>query len=188
MQLGSLRPPPQALPTLRRHGSRLLSDRYADALSHMRATGLGQDNFRKAAGQELPALRLTGDEWLHALYPGISTPEAETGPFRSRVERLQWSIALRSLEIGCDVVLDWGVWAREERDLCRAGAREVGARVVLCVFDPSIDELWNRLSRRNADRPIGTFEISKAVLLRWSRLFQRPNADELALYDPWEAI
>jgi predicted kinase len=125
--------------------------------------GSGKTTLAKRLEQELPAFRLTGDEWLHALYPGISTPEAETGPFRSRVERLQWLIALRSLELGCDVVLDWGVWAREERDLCRTGAREVGARVVLCLLDPPIDELWDRLSRRNADRPFGAFGIPRAA-------------------------
>jgi predicted kinase len=149
--------------------------------------GSGKTTVAMRLERELPALRLTGDEWLQALHPGISTSEAETGPFRSRVERLQWSIALRSLELGCDVVLDWGVWAREERDLCRIEARKVGARVVLCLLDHPIDELWNRLSQRNAERPNGVFDIRKADLFRWSRRFQRPTADELALYDPWGA-
>ena len=147
--------------------------------------GSGKTTLARRLEQELGALRLTGDEWLQALYPGISTEEAETGPLRSRVEGLQWSIALRTLELGRDVVLDWGVWAREERDLCRAGARDVGARVVLCLLDPPLDELWDRLSRRNVDRPFGAFDIPRASLLRWSDRFQRPTAEELALYDPW---
>lgn len=149
--------------------------------------GSGKTTLARRLEQEAPALRLTADEWLHELYPGISTADAETGPFRSRVERLQWTTVVRALELGCSVVLDWGVWAREERDLYRAGAREVGAQVVLCLLDPPVDELWNRLARRNADRPFGAFEITKAALLRWSELFQRPTADELALYDPWQA-
>ena len=149
--------------------------------------GSGKTTLARRLELEAPALRLTADEWLHELYPGISTSEAEAGPFRSRVERLQWLAARRALELGCNVVLDWGVWAREERDLYRTGAREIGARVVLCTLDPPVDELWNRLSRRNADRPFGVFEISKASLVRWSAMFQRPTADELALYDPWKA-
>jgi predicted kinase len=149
--------------------------------------GSGKTTLAKRLEREVSALRLTADEWLHELYPGISTLEAETGPFRSRVEGLQWMTALRTLELGGDVVLDWGVWAKEERDLYRAGAREVGARVVLCLLDPPVDELWDRLSRRNADRPSGAFEIGKHDLLKWSERFQRPTADELALYDPWMA-
>jgi predicted kinase len=149
--------------------------------------GSGKTTLAKRLEQEVPALRLTADEWLHELDPDISTPEAETGPLRGRVEALQWPIALRALELGCHVVLDWGLWARAERDLYRTGAREIGARVVLCLLDPPIEELWNRLARRNADRPAGAFEIPKAALLRWSGRFQCPTADELALYDPWQA-
>lgn len=146
--------------------------------------GSGKTTLAKRLEREAPALRLTGDEWMHDLYPGISTTEAETGPGRSRVERLQWRIALRVLELGSDVVVDWGVWAREERDLCRTGARALGARVVLCLLDPPVDELWSRLSRRNADRPAGAFDIPREALLRWSGRFERPSPDELALYDP----
>ena len=149
--------------------------------------GAGKTTLARRLEQDVPALRLTGDEWLHQLYPGISTPEAETGPGRGLVERLQWAVAMRALELGCSVVVDWGVWAREERDLCRTEARRIGARAVLCLLDPSVDELWERLSRRNTDRPSGAFEISRPELLRWSRRFQRPTADELALFDPWRA-
>ena len=150
--------------------------------------GSGKTTLARRLEREVPALRLTGDEWLHDLYPGISTVEAETGPLRSRVEALQWTIALRALELGSDVVLDWGVWAREERDLCRTGARAVGARVVLCLLDPPIDELLSRLARRNAERPAGAFDIPEDALLRWSERFQRPTAEELALYDALEGL
>jgi predicted kinase len=149
--------------------------------------GSGKTTLARRIERDVPALRLTADEWLHELYPGISTPEAETGPFRGRVERLQWPFALRGLELGLDVVLDWGLWGREERDLYRTGGQAVGARVVLCLLNPPIEVLWERLSGRNADRPFGAFEISKAELLRWSERFQRPTAGELALFDPWDA-
>jgi predicted kinase len=149
--------------------------------------GSGKSTLAKRLEQEASALRLTADEWLHELYPTITTAEAEEGPARSRVERVQWKVAQRALQLGCAVVLDWGLWAREERDLYRTGARDVGARVVLCLLDPSVDELWERLARRNSDRPFGAFEIPKDALLEWAKLFQRPTAEELALYDAWQA-
>ncbi|MGZ2486997.1 putative kinase [Rhizobium pisi] len=113
----------------------------------------------------------------------ISTPEAETGPCRGRVENLQWQIAMRAIKLQCNVVIDWGVWSRAKRDACRDEARAVGARVVLCFLDVPFDELWDRVSRRNAELPVGTFDISWADLLRWSKLFEPPTAEELALYD-----
>jgi predicted kinase len=150
--------------------------------------GSGKSTLARRLEQEVPALRLTADEWLHELYPGITTAQAEEGTARSRVERLQWPLALRALQLGCDVVLDWGLWSRGERDLYRTRARQIGARVVLCLLDPSLEELWARLSQRNAERPPGVFDIPQEALLRWSKRFQRPTAEELALYDPWEEL
>lgn len=147
--------------------------------------GSGKTTLAKRLEKELPALRLTADEWLHGLYPDLSTTEAEHGPFRRRLEPLQWMTARRALELGCNVVLDRGLWAREERDFYRIGAREVGAGVALCLLDLPVDVLWDRLSRRNADRPFGAFDIPKSALLRWAESFQRPMADELVLFDPW---
>ncbi|MGO7203218.1 AAA family ATPase [Rhizobium ruizarguesonis] len=145
--------------------------------------GSGKTSLAKIIEQEASALRLTGDYWMHKLYPGISTPEAETGPCRGRVESLQWQIALRAIGLQCNVVVDWGVWSRAERDICREEARAAGARVVLCFLDVPFDALWNRVCRRNAALPAGTFDISRADLLRWSKLFEPPTAEELALYD-----
>ncbi|MGO7039975.1 AAA family ATPase [Rhizobium acaciae] len=145
--------------------------------------GSGKTSLAKIIEQEASALRLTGDDWMHKLYPGISTPEAETGPCRERVESLQWQIALRAIRLQCNVVVDWGVWSRAERDICRQEARAAGARVVLCFLDVPLDALWDRVSRRNAELPAGTFDISRADLLRWCKLFEPPTAEELALYD-----
>ena len=145
--------------------------------------GSGKTSLAKIIEHEASALRLTGDDWMHKLYPGISTPEAETGPCRGRVEGLQWQIALQAIRLQCNVVVDWGVWSRAERDACRDEARAYGARVVLCFRDVPFEELWNRLSRRNAELPAGTFHIARADLHRWSKLFEPPSAEEMALYD-----
>lgn len=146
--------------------------------------GSGKTSLAKAIEHEVFALRLTGDDWMHGLYPGISTPEAELGPCRGRVEQLQWQIALQVLRLDYSVVLDWGVWSRAERDACREEARAASARVVLCFLDVPFEELWDRVANRNAARPADTFEISRNDLLRWSKLFEPPTDEELALYDP----
>lgn len=120
---------------------------------------------------------------MHKLYPGISTQEAETGPYRGRVEALQWQVALRTVKLGCNVVVDWGVWSRAERDTCREDVRAAGAKIVLCFLDVPFEELWHRVSRRNTALPAGTFAISRADLLRWSKLFEPPTIDEMSLFD-----
>jgi hypothetical protein len=144
--------------------------------------GSGKTTLARRLEAGRPALRLTSDEWLHELYPELTPQDLE--PFRGAVEQVQWSVTVRSLELGCDVVLDWGLWSRRGRDELRRGARAIGARVVLCLLDPSGDELWDRLSRRNATLPAGTFHITEAALDRAIRLFEHPATDELALFDP----
>jgi predicted kinase len=127
------------------------------------------------------ALRLTADEWLHELHPEVSG--AELDALRDPVERVQWNVATRALELGCSVVLDWGLWSRQERDHYRLEARALGARVVLCLVDASRQELLHRLTRRNADAAPGTFHITEARLDQSMSLFERPTDEEIALFD-----
>ncbi|NJQ03759.1 AAA family ATPase [Streptomyces zingiberis] len=128
------------------------------------------------------ALRLTSDEWIRRLWPDGS--DAEFDAARLPVEGVQWDVALRTLELGCDVVLDWGVWTRAERTRCREGARRVGARVELHFLDLPVDELWLRLRRRNTEAPPGTFRFGRDLLDRYALRFERPSPGELASFDP----
>ena len=83
-----------------------------------------------------------------------------------------------------NVVLDWGLWTREERDRYRSEAQERDARVVLCLLDLGPrDELVRRLNKRNAALPAGTFRIDEELLDYGLRRFERPTSAELALFD-----
>lgn len=74
--------------------------------------------------------------------------------------------------------------ARLERDTLRERARELGARVELRFLDVPVDELCARLDRRNANLPTGVARIERDQLLGWLPLFEPPDSDELALFDP----
>ena len=146
--------------------------------------GAGKTTRAKALESEHNALRLTPDEWLTALYPELRSgvgPEA-----RATMEALHWAMALRALEIGANVVLDFGLWAKEERDRFRGEAQARGARVVLCLLEPPREELVRRLARRNVDRTAGTFHIAERDLDSALATFQRPTPEELALFDAVE--
>jgi predicted kinase len=154
-------------------------------------TGAGKTTVAKRLEVEHEALRLTADEWLHELYRDEELARLnESGdlraPHRPQVERIQWALALRALGLGVNVVLDWGLWTREERDRYRTEAQGLGFKVVLCVLEASREELLRRLIARNAELPAGTFRIDETQLDRALRWFERPAAPELALFD--EAI
>jgi hypothetical protein len=54
----------------------------------------------------------------------------------------------------------------------------------LHFLDPPTDVLWCRLAQRNAVAPPGRRRFTRAELDAWSRLFERPDAAERALFDP----
>lgn len=142
--------------------------------------GAGKTTLARRLEKEHGAIRLTPDEWLRELFPEQVAGET---PRRGVLESLLWSLALRALENGCNVVLDYGLWGRNERDRCRTEARAVGARVVLFFLDPPREELVRRLERRNAEPPEGVFHIPERLLDEALAIIQRPTREELDLYD-----
>jgi predicted kinase len=140
--------------------------------------GSGKTERARQLAATRSAVRLTKDEWLWALG---STPWDE--PTQEKVERELWRLAQEILRLGVSVVLDFGLWARSERDEMRAVARHLGAGVELHYLDVPVDELWRRIAARNNQPPWDRFPIRRADLDEWSGVFRAPDAAELALFD-----
>ena len=131
--------------------------------------GAGKTELAKRLAVVRDTVRLTKDEWLWALG---STPWDE--PTRKRIERELWRLAREILCIGVSVVLDFGLWARVERDEMRSAARELGVGVELHYLDVAPDELWRRIEARNTEPPWDGHPIRHADLDGWFRSSRRP--------------
>ncbi len=107
--------------------------------------GSGKTTRARAIESSHSALRLTPDEWILTLY-GSDLDDAQRDAVRDPVEALQWQVARRTLSLGCNVVLDWGLWSRAERADYRQRAEAVGALVRVIFLDATVDELWSRIS------------------------------------------
>jgi len=144
--------------------------------------GSGKTTLAKSLEKETPALRLTPDEWMTPLY-GASICEPGTlvrwSNAHDRVENVQWQIAARALTLGVNVVLDFGVWAREEREDFRTRAAALGARSELIFLDAPLDILKERVKARNEVPEQRAYPISEAHLEEWWTIFQPPTKDEL---------
>ncbi|HJQ74072.1 MAG TPA: AAA family ATPase [Gaiellaceae bacterium] len=140
--------------------------------------GAGKTALATQLATDRGAVRLTKDEWLTAL--GSSPWDT---PTREKVERELWRLAQEILRLGLSVVLDFGLWARSERDELRSAARELGVAVELHFLDLPADELWRRIEARNSQPPWNGHPISYADLEEWLAVFQAPDAAELALFD-----
>jgi predicted kinase len=140
--------------------------------------GSGKTTRAKELEVEHHMLRLTPDEWVEPLYgPGLSGEKLDA--VRDPIEAVQWQVARRALQLGVDVVLDFGFWSRTERQSFRERAAEVGAETKLCYLPVAFDELTERLERRNASLPPHTFHISREQILLWWSLFEPPDEEEM---------
>jgi predicted kinase len=140
--------------------------------------GAGKTKLATQLAADRSAVRLTKDEWLWALG---STPWDERA--REKIEHELWRLAQEILRFGVSVVLDFGLWARIERDEMRSAARGLGVGVELHYLDVPTNELWRRIEVRNSEPPWDSHPIRRADLDGWLRLFQAPDAAELALFD-----
>ncbi|MFC7484216.1 AAA family ATPase [Luedemannella flava] len=93
---------------------------------------------------EYQALRLTKDEWMKALY-GHENPESASDVIEGRLIQ----IGIRALELGNNVVIDFGLWSRDERSALRRAAADLGATVELRYFELTLPS--------NADEPISAW-------------------------------
>jgi predicted kinase len=126
----------------------------------------------------MSAVRLCPDEWKHEL--GIDFYDEQR---RVRLEAQLTRLGLELLELGQTVILEYGFWAREERDELRLAARSLGAAVELHYLAAPVDELWRRLAVRNELAQPGTVPINRDDLERWATQFEAPGAAEQALFD-----
>jgi len=140
--------------------------------------GAGKTTLATQLAADRRAVRLTKDEWLWAL--GSSPWDRTTG---ERIEGELWRLARELLQLGVSVVLDFGLWARSERDEMRNVARDLGVGVELHYVAVPVDELWRRVDARNAAPPWVDQPITRAHVDAWLADFEAPDPAELALFD-----
>lgn len=129
--------------------------------------GAGKTTFAKALEVEASAIRFTHDEWMQKLY-GNDPPKEQFASYAKRVSEVMEGVWERCLQIGVDVVLDYGFWSRSERDRVRSVVADIGADYRLYYLACSDGEAWRRIEARNLtlDSSLyiarNTFDVLKA--------------------------
>jgi predicted kinase len=136
----------------------------------------GKTTLARVLADSYGAVRLSADEWKLAL--GID-------PFddgaRTLLEAQLRALTRRLLELGTSVVLEWGFWARAERDELRDLARSLGAAVELHYLEVPFEELVRRVTERTAN---GGIPITADHMATYRLAFEPPTPEELRLFDP----
>lgn len=140
--------------------------------------GSGKTTTAKEVEKTTGAVRINTDEWQAAL--GVDFFDDE---FRAKLQVRLYEHGLTLLKLGQSIIVEDGLWRRDERDSYREVAYKLGAAIELHYFDLPFDQLWRRLEARNALGGYGMVPITKELLKECWRKFQRPDEAELALFD-----
>jgi len=138
----------------------------------------GKTTKAKELENKLSALRLTPDDWHVGLF-GHDIYHPEHDQRHTFIESMLWRVAKRALELGTNVILDFGFWSKEERDYFRAEAHMLGAASEIIFMDVAEEELIRRMRLRNENLSDSIHFIPEDLMRSWVQLFQPPDTDEL---------
>lgn len=144
--------------------------------------GTGKTTMARRLEVEHAALRLTKDEWIKALY-GRDNPADSAAVIEGRLI----DIGLRGLELGVNVIIDFGLWSRDERSALRRAAADVGAAVAMRYVTLTPTEQRARLTKRLEERPDSTWHMSDADLAGYAARFEAPTPGEVDGTEPIDA-
>ena len=137
--------------------------------------GAGKTTRARELAAAHRALRLTPDEWMIPLF-GDSMADGERDVLEGRLI----SVALQALRLGTSVVLDFGLWGRDERAALRWLARSAGAACQVVYLPVDREAQLDRIAHRQATTPHQTFPMTEADIDSWREQFQAPDAAELS--------
>jgi len=141
--------------------------------------GTGKTTAARRLEVERRALRLTKDEWVKALYGDENPPAAQ-----DVIEGRLVEVGLRALELGVNVVVDYGLWRKEERSALRQAAADRGAAVEMHYFELDPAEQRSRLDQRDAQAPHTSWPMSDRELAEWAAKINIPTPGELDGSEP----
>lgn len=118
--------------------------------------GFGKTTFAKKLEKELPAVRLTHDDFMYQIF-GRNLPDEQFRYYFKQVYELMWQLAEQIVRAGSSVVIDYSPWSKERRKEAFERAKKFCDNV---IFDEMICDL----------------DIAK------QRVLNRTNEDETALF------
>jgi len=145
--------------------------------------GAGKTSRALELCERFGAIRMSADDWMERLGTDLWDEDA-----RARIERIQRGLTADLLRVGTNVVVEWGAWARFERDDLLAIAGGAGALAHLEFLDAPVDVLWHRVVDRARQPRLGGRAITRADMEEWSTIIDRPTSEELDSYDPIPAV
>lgn len=141
----------------------------------------GKTTYASRLREQVDGVMFSLDRWLITAFGRYSLPVVGLDEHTRRVlacRTLMWDSAAELLQRSVDVVLDDGFFYREHRMRHVSLAASVGASTTIHFVDTPLDQVRERLERRNANLPTYNFHIDPSTLEGFLAMVERPQADE----------
>lgn len=140
----------------------------------------GKSTYSEKLRKEHGAVLLSVDEITLNLFGQHCGDEHDN--YVERTEKYLFEKSLEILEVGVNVILDWGFWTKEERDFAKQFYNSHNIEYEFHYIDIS-DEVWNqRLAKRNAEvlkNETSAYYIDENIAKKFSNIFCKPEAKEI---------
>jgi predicted kinase len=140
----------------------------------------GKTTHARALAARTGAVRFTPDEWQTRIV-GDDNGAAEHEARHDAVEAIMREMADEFLSHGISIILDFGFWAREERDYLRRHAWDMGADFEMHYMDVPRETLFERMERRNVSGQKDIFVLTRQQMESFYQFWQEPADDEEGL-------
>lgn len=142
----------------------------------------GKTTYAQKLREERNAVILSIDELMLTLFPEGAGEMHDT--YALRTEQYLLSLSLQILRTGTDVILDWGLWTKAQRDRIRAFYTENGFESEIHYLQVSREEWERRIRKRNGtqkmEKPSAYF-VDEGLLRKVESLFEEPSESEVDL-------
>jgi predicted kinase len=139
----------------------------------------GKTTRARELAVERGALLLTPDDWALTLFGPDDRHQERPNGKRWLLEGLLVNLAVDALRLGLSVILDFGLWSRDERSALRWLARSAGATSEIVYLPIDLDVQRRRIQVRWTHTPEQTFPMAESEFGPWRELFEVPDAEEL---------
>ena len=140
----------------------------------------GKSTYAEQLRVQNHAVLLSTDEITLALFGQHCGDKHDD--YVERTQNYLFNKSLELIEVGINVILDWGFWMKEERDYA---CEFYNSRNIACEFhyiDIS-DETWKaRLNKRNSAilaKETTAYYVDDNLAKKFASIFEEPNEDEI---------
>lgn len=140
----------------------------------------GKSTYAEQLRVQNNAVLLSTDEITLALFGQHCGDNHDA--YVERTQNYLFNKSLELIEVGINVILDWGFWLKEERDYAREFYNSRNTECEFHYIDIS-DETWKaRLKKRNSEviaETTSAYYIDDNLAEKFAAIFEVPREDEI---------